>query len=172
MPNNKISFSDQVNLECKIRKRFLTNDLNSNYLLWLSDAEKLLSKLPNEPIFDLVVTSPPYNIGKEYEKQMPIEEYVKWQERILDLIYPRLKETGSICWQVGNYINNGHIVPLDIELAPLFKKYNMKLRNRIIWKFGHGLHNKNRFSGRYETVMWYTKSDNYTFKRRQKTYAR
>lgn len=163
MPNNKISFSDQANLECKIRKRFLTNDLNSNYLLWLSDAEKLLSKLPNEPIFDLVVTSPPYNIGKEYEKQMPIEEYVKWQERILDLIYPRLKETGSICWQVGNYINNGHIVPLDIELAPLFKKYNMKLRNRIIWKFGHGLHNKNRFSGRYETVMWYTKSDNYTF---------
>lgn len=149
--------------ECTIRKKFLKSDLESDYVLWLEDTEKLLSKLPEEPLFDLVVTSPPYNIGKEYESQVPIEEYISWQERIIDLIYPRLKDTGSICWQVGNYVNNGHIVPLDIELAPIFKKYNMKLRNRIIWRFGHGLHNKNRFSGRYETVMWYTKSDNYTF---------
>lgn len=149
--------------ECKIRKKLLKSDLQKDYILWLEDTEKLLKKLPEEPIFDLVITSPPYNIGKEYEKQVPIEEYVSWQERIIDLIYPRLKDTGSICWQVGNYVNNGHIIPLDIELSPIFKKYNMKLRNRIIWKFGHGLHNKNRFSGRYETVMWYTKSDEYTF---------
>lgn len=140
-----------------------SSDLNHDYALWLMDVEKFLLKLPEEPIFDLVVTSPPYNIGKEYEKQISIEEYVAWQERIIDLIYPRLKETGSICWQVGNYVNNGHIVPLDIELAPVFKKHGMKLRNRIIWKFGHGLHNRNRFSGRYEVVMWYTKSNDYVF---------
>jgi adenine-specific DNA-methyltransferase len=75
----------------------------------------------------------------------------------------RLKDTGSICWQVGNYVENGSIMPLDIELAPIFKELNMHLRNRIIWHFGHGLHNQTRFSGRYEVVMWYTKTDNYTF---------
>ncbi|MGE4396258.1 MAG: site-specific DNA-methyltransferase [Sulfurimonas sp.] len=149
--------------ECKLRKIISLNNLNNDYVLWLSDVEIFLKKLPEEPIFDLVVTSPPYNIGKEYEKKVPIEDYIAWQERILDLIYPRLKDTGSICWQVGNYINNGHIVPLDIELAPIFKKHKLILRNRIIWKFGHGLHNKTRFSGRYEVVMWYTKSDQYTF---------
>lgn len=149
--------------KCKIKKQFSTNDLEKSYLLWLYDVEKLLKKLPEEPFFDLVVTSPPYNIGKEYEQQLPIEEYIAWQERIIDLIYPRMKKNGSICWQVGNYVNNGHITPLDIELAPIFKKHGMKLRNRIIWKFGHGLHNRNRFSGRYETVMWYTKSDDYIF---------
>lgn len=68
------------------------------------DVLKFLDSLPKEPIFDLVVTSPPYNIGKEYEKQMPLEEYVRWQKKIIDRIYIRLKDTGSICWQVGNYV--------------------------------------------------------------------
>lgn len=137
-------------------------DVNQTQLYFM-DVIKFLDSLPKEPIFDLVVTSPPYNIGKEYEQQMPLNEYIKWQEKIIKKIYVRLKDTGSICWQVGNYVENGSITPLDIELAPIFKKLNMHLRNRIIWHFGHGLHNHNRFSGRYEVVMWYTKTDNYTF---------
>ena len=137
-----------------------SNDQNS---LILSDVEVFLDSLPEEPLFDLVVTSPPYNIGKEYESRIPLEEYVEWQSRIITKICSRLKDSGSICWQVGNYVDNGSIVPLDIELSPVFKKLGLKLRNRIIWHFGHGLHNKKRFSGRYEVVMWYTKSDDYVF---------
>ena len=127
------------------------------------DAEKFLDSLPEEPIFDLVVTSPPYNIGKEYEKKVSLDQYMAWQKRIIEKIYVRLKDTGSICWQVGNYIDNGAITPLDFEFAPICKELNMQLRNRIIWHFGHGLHSKKRFSGRYEVVLWYTKTDNYTF---------
>lgn len=127
------------------------------------DVERFLDALPEEPIFDLVVTSPPYDIGKEYEQRMPISEYYEWQRRIIRKIYVRLKDTGSLCWQVGNYVDNGKILPLDIELAPIFKELGMSLRNRIIWHFGHGLHSKKRFSGRYEVVMWYTKTDNYIF---------
>lgn len=127
------------------------------------DVEKLLDTLPEAPIFDLVVTSPPYNIGKEYEKKMDLSRYIEWQERIIRKIYPRLKDTGSICWQVGNYVSNGAIIPLDFEFAPIFKDLNMQLRNRIIWHFGHGLHTKKRFSGRYEVVLWYTKTNKYTF---------
>ena len=93
---------------------------------YFMDVLKFLDSLPKEPIFDLVVTSPPYNIGKEYEKQMPLEEYVRWQKKIIDRIYIRLKDTGSICWQVGNYVENGSITPLDIELAPIFKKLNIQ----------------------------------------------
>lgn len=134
-----------------------------DYAVWQGDAETLLTALPGKPVFDLVVSSPPYNIGKSYEKKGALENYLKWQERILDLIIPRLKDTGSICWQVGNFIDNGMIVPLDIEMAYIFKKHGIKLRNRIIWHFGHGLHNKRRFSGRYEVVMWYSKTDDYQF---------
>jgi adenine-specific DNA-methyltransferase len=135
----------------------------SKNILFLGDVLHFINKLPEEQVFDLVVTSPPYNIGKEYEKRISLDEYCEWQQKIISAIYSRLKDTGSICWQVGNYIENGNIVPLDIELSSIFKKLNMTLRNRIIWHFGHGLHNKKRFSGRYEVVMWYTKTDNYIF---------
>ncbi|QEN95636.1 site-specific DNA-methyltransferase [Xanthomonas translucens pv. undulosa] len=133
------------------------------YTIWQGDAEAFLAALPECPTFDLVVSSPPYNIGKSYEKKGALQSYLEWQERILDLIIPRLKDTGSICWQVGNFVDNGEIQPLDIEMAYIFKKHGMKLRNRIIWHFGHGLHNKRRFSGRYEVVMWYSKTDEYFF---------
>lgn len=136
---------------------------NLHHALWHGDAEDMLSGLPKNAKFDLVVSSPPYNIGKSYEKKAALDDYLRWQERILDLIIPRIANTGSLCWQVGNFVDNGMIVPLDIELAPIFKKHGLKLRNRIIWHFGHGLHNKRRFSGRYEVVMWYSKSDDYQF---------
>lgn len=133
-------------------------------ILFGLDVEKVLDNLPNEPIFDLVVTSPPYDIGKSYEKRIPFKDYVVWQKNIIQKIYPRLKNTGSICWEVGNHITKkGSIIPLDIALDPIFRDLNMYLRNRIIWHFGHGLHSKNRFSGRYEVIMWYTKSNDYVF---------
>lgn len=131
--------------------------------LFLSDIETLLDSLPEKPIFDLVVTSPPYNIGKEYEENKSIEEYINWQRRVITKIHSRVKDSGSICWQVGNYVNNGSILPLDIELAPIFYDLGCQMRNRIIWHFGHGLHSKKRFSGRYEVILWYTKGDEYKF---------
>lgn len=74
-----------------------------------------------------------------------------------------LSDKGSICWQVGNYIHKGEVFPLDIYFYPIFKRLGLKLRNRIVWHFGHGLHARNRFSGRYETILWFTKSDDYIF---------
>ncbi len=113
----------------------------------------------------LIVTSPPYNIGKSYEEKTltSLEAYVKSQARVISECVRLLHPRGSICWQVGNYVHNGEVVPLDIKLYDLFKNHGLKLRNRIVWHFGHGLHCKNRFSGRYETILWFTKGDNYTF---------
>ena len=134
-----------------------------DYAIWNGDVEDFLKALPQKPTFDLIVSSPPYNIGKSYESKKTLEKYLEWQERIIDLMIPLLKDTGSLCWQVGNFVDNGVIAPLDIEFAPIFKKHGLQLRNRIIWHFGHGLHNRHRFSGRYETIMWYTKTDDYVF---------
>jgi len=74
-----------------------------------------------------------------------------------------LSKRGSICWQVGNYVDDGAIIPLDTVLYPIFSDLGLKMRNRIIWHFEHGLHCSNRFSGRYETIIWFTKSDDYVF---------
>lgn len=126
------------------------------------DVFDCLKEIPDNTI-QLIVTSPPYNIGKEYEKRTSIEEYLKKQEEVIKELYRVLKKEGSICWQVGNYVDNGEIYPLDIYFYPIFKSLGMQLRNRIVWRFGHGLHASKRFSGRYETLLWFSKSDEYIF---------
>lgn len=113
--------------------------------------------------FDLIITSPPYNIGKSYEVKKSIESYLQTQEEIIAELVRVLSERGSVCWQVGNYVDNGEIFPLDIFYYQIFKKFGLQLRNRIIWHFGHGLHASKRFSGRYETILWFTKSNDYIF---------
>jgi adenine-specific DNA-methyltransferase len=112
---------------------------------------------------NLIVTSPPYNIGKEYERKTSLDVYVEQQAAAIAEAVRLLHPNGSICWQVGNHVDNGEIFPLDIVLYNLFKQHGLKLRNRIIWTFGHGLHCQRRFSGRHETILWFTKSDDYVF---------
>ena len=112
---------------------------------------------------NLIVTSPPYNIGKDYEKRTTNEIYIEQQTATIAEAVRLLHPGGSICWQVGNHVDDGEIFPLDIILYQKFKDLGLKLRNRIVWTFGHGLHCQNRFSGRHETILWFTKSDDYTF---------
>jgi len=121
-------------------------------------------KTVKEPFASLIVTSPPYNIGKIYEKRAEFDQYLKWQADVLKECARVLKPEGSICWEVGNYIEDGEVFPLDIFFYNILKeKLGLKLRNRIIWRFGHGLHASLRFSGRYETILWFSKTDDYTF---------
>lgn len=127
-----------------------------------ADALDFMKALDDNSV-QLIVTSPPYNIGKEYETKTSLEAYLKTMEPMIEQMCRITAETGSICWQVGNYVKDGEVYPLDIFFYDLFKKNGMKLRNRIIWHFGHGLHCKNRFSGRYETILWFTKTDHYVF---------
>lgn len=116
-----------------------------------------------EGMMKLIVTSPPYNIGKRYERRSPLESYIQSQAQVIAECVKLLHPNGSLCWQVGNHIDDGEVVPLDIKLYPFFHELGLKLRNRIVWHFEHGLHCTKRFSGRYETILWFTKSDDYTF---------
>ena len=148
-----------------MKVKTLTN-LTSRYpntsKIILGDTLTHLKELESES-FDLVITSPPYNIGKEYEAKQSVEDYLAFQEQVVYELVRLVNLHGSICWQVGNYVSKGEIFPLDIFYYPIFKKLDLKLRNRIIWHFGHGLHARNRFSGRYETLLWFTKTDDYIF---------
>lgn len=130
--------------------------------LYLGDCLSLLKQIPDRSI-QLIVTSPPYNIGKEYETKLDITEYVSQQRQVIDQCVRVLRDEGSICWEIGNYVCDGEIIPLDILLYDSFKANALQLRNRIVWHFGHGLHCSKRFSGRYETILWFTKTDNYLF---------
>jgi adenine-specific DNA-methyltransferase len=134
----------------------------SRIVVRLGDTYDFLKSIPSS-IATLIITSPPYNMGKEYETKQSVDGYLKDQEKIIDELVRILNERGSICWQVGNFVDDGEVFPLDILYYSVFKKKGLKLRNRIVWRYSHGLHMSRRFSGRYETILWFTKSDNYTF---------
>lgn len=143
-------------------KVFDNFDLACDIVLRCGDSINFLQTIPDKSI-KLVITSPPYNLGKEYEKRINIESYLNGQERLIAEIVRVMRDDGSICWQVGNYVEDSEVFPLDIFYYTLFKRHGLKLRNRVIWHFNHGLHASKRFSGRYETILWFTKSDLYTF---------
>src|SRR5229473_1499269 len=137
-------------------------DPGSGLILYPGDTATLLSTIPDETVA-LIITSPPYNLGKKYENRTSIEDYLALQGQTIEQMVRVLKPTGSICWQVGNFVDDGEVYPLDILYYPLFKRLGLQLRNRIIWHFRHGLHTSKRFSGRYETLLWFTKTNHYTF---------
>jgi adenine-specific DNA-methyltransferase len=128
----------------------------------VGDCLDVLSSMRSESV-DLVLTSPPYNIGKDYEKILPIDEYLETQRLVIGEAIRVLKPEGSICWQVGFTRVENQLIPLDLLLYPIFKDHGLKLKNRIIWTFGHGMHASKRFSGRHETILWFVKdlSKNY-----------
>ncbi|GBR73349.1 modification methylase [Candidatus Termititenax aidoneus] len=136
--------------------------INARAIIHNGSCYDFVKTVPDKSV-KLVITSPPYNIGKKYEKKSTLSEYYVRQEKIIDECVRILADNGNICWQIGNFVNNSEIIPLDILLFPIFQKHGLKLRNRIIWQFGHGLHASKRFSGRYETILWFTKGDNYMF---------
>jgi len=148
----------------KVRRQFsLENDVS----LCHGDSLKFLRKIPDACV-RLVVTSPPYNLGKPYEKRKSKEQYLHFQREIIAEVIRITMDGGSICWQVGNFVGaSQNIYPIDMLLHPVFEEYyetdKIRLRNRIIWHFEHGLHCQLRFSGRYETILWYTKGSEYEF---------
>jgi adenine-specific DNA-methyltransferase len=128
------------------------------------DVLRQLSSVPDRSC-SLVVSSPPYNIRKPYElnDKRTYQEYVAWQKRVIKKLVTKVTENGSICWQVGTYVSDGEVFPLDIPFTDIFRSLGLKLRNRIIWRYNFGLNADRRFSGRYETILWFTMSDDYYF---------
>ena len=136
---------------------------SADVVLFNGDRLDLMRSIPEKSV-KLVITSPPYNIGKAYEKREDLDTYLNEQEKTIKEAKRILTDDGSICWQVGNHIGkDGEVFPLDALIYTIGKKLGLKLRNRIIWHFGHGLHCSKRFSGRHETIIWFTKGDKYTF---------
>src|ERR1700722_10377942 len=90
-----------------------------------------------EGSMDLIVTSPPYNIGKAYEKRSKLDSYIQQQAQVISECVRLLSPHGSLCWQVGNHVQDGEIFPLDTVLYPIFREHGLQLRNRVVWHFEH-----------------------------------
>ena len=150
----------------EINERFA---IDNKLTIFNGDCHELLKIVPDD-FCDLIITSPPYCMGKEYENTHDdISSFKEQQLKIFNDIYRVLKVGGSLCWQVGYHINKAEIFPLDYYVYQIFYenslgyKYPLVLRNRIIWTFGHGLNSSKRFSGRHEIILWFTKGNSQVF---------
>lgn len=158
MLNYEIILKDYPLVNTKLKR--LSADMDATVVC--KDNLKFMRTLEDNS-FKLIVTSPPYNIGKSYEKKVSLDKYIQSQAQVISECARLLHSEGSICWQVGNHVQKGEVFPLDVILYHLFKDHGLKLRNRIVWHFEHGLHCKKRLSGRYETILWFTQNEDYTF---------
>jgi len=130
--------------------------------IFRGDCLDLLRAIPDSSV-DLIVSSPPYNLGKEYEAKRALEIYINEQSSVLKECVRVLKSTGSIFWQIGAFSDEGALIPLDIRFFPILENLGLTPKNRIIWTRQHGLHATRKFSCRHETILWFVKSDNYQF---------
>jgi adenine-specific DNA-methyltransferase len=137
-----------------------TSDLNA--LILQGDCQETLRSIRSESV-RLVISSPWYNMGKGFEQNQTLEDYLENMLPVLEELHRVLVPDGSLCWETGNFVKNGEVFPLDVYFYPIFKELGLKLRNRVAWYRGHGLHTTRRFSGRYEVVMWFSKGENYVF---------
>ena len=132
-------------------------------VLFIGDCMEIIRRIPDKSI-DLTMTSPPYCMGKKYEKSKSVDDFIAAHEVVLPEIVRITRDGGSICWQVGYHVANQSAYPLDYPVYTIMAQMKeIRLRNRMIWSFGHGLHGTVRFSGRHETILWFTKGSDYHF---------
>jgi DNA modification methylase len=101
-------------------------DVDSDVVITEGDVLEVLRTLPDNS-FQLVVTSPPYNLGKEYEKKIRFQKYLDWQEEVIKELVRVTKIDGSIVYQSGNFVEQGEVFPLDTYFYPIFKQQGLAL---------------------------------------------
>lgn len=142
--------------------------MNENIRIELGDCRELLKTIPDNSV-TLVVTSPPYNIGKKYGKYSDKISLEEWKELINDVtkeIYRVLKPNGSFFLNLSPIPlgNDKEILPLPYIGYDIMKDNNFKIRNIITWTFNNMQNCTNRLSGRYENIVWGVKDlNNYIF---------
>jgi adenine-specific DNA-methyltransferase len=135
---------------------------SSDVLLYQGDCVELMGRLSGSSV-DLTVTSPPYNIGKEYERILPLAEYVTWCGKWMGQVYELTAPRGSFWLNVG-YVpvpDLGKAVPLTYLL---WNQSPFYLIQEVVWNYGAGVAARHSFSPRNEKLLWYVRNrDDYYF---------
>jgi adenine-specific DNA-methyltransferase len=127
------------------------------FVIYNGSCVDLINSMPDE-IVNLILTSPPYFMGKNYDRSYNIEDFYSDHKLLAPSVERITRSGGNVCWQVGYHVQNGALFPLDFAIFEVFRgQKHLVLRNRIVWHFGHGTHARKRFSGRHETLLWFGK---------------
>ena len=133
-----------------------------NCLIYNMDCLEAIKLLPEE-LVALTVTSPPYNIGKEYEKLLLLDEYLNWCEQWIGEVYRVTVDRGAFWLNLGYLSMRDRAKAIPISYL-LWDKVPFYLIQEVVWNYGAGVAGSKFFSPRNEKFLWYVKNqDKYTF---------
>lgn len=162
-------YSDELILTNQTKQEQLVNKLRQvvgepyfnepGFISYCMDSMEFLTLIKDRNIeFNLTLTSPPYNIGKEYEDIMPVNDFVQWCSRWMTHIYEVTSPTGAFWLNLG-YLEveeKGLCIPLPYLL---WDKSPFYLLQEVVWKYGAGVSTKKRLSPRNEKWLYYVKNN-------------
>ena len=131
-------------------------------LIYCGDCLDMMRRLSGVS-FSLTVTSPPYNIGKEYEQPTELAQYLDWCAQWIAEIYRLTDPSGAFWLNLGYLSLPGKAKALPIPYL-LWDQVPFFLVQEIVWNYGAGVAAKTSFSPRNEKFLWYVKNPSaYTF---------
>lgn len=149
-----------------MKLRYSTEDDGLFYQAYQGDSLNL-EDVVDEDSVDLVVTSPPYNIGKEYEEVMKLDNYLEFMQMWMEKAEGAIKDDGSFWLNIGfrKESDGRQYVPWEYEVYPIIRdKMELSLVQQVIWHYKAGVNCKHRFSPRKETWLYCVADLNdYTF---------
>lgn len=148
-------------------------------VVYFGDNKEIMPDIPNESA-DLIYLDPPFFSNKKYEViwgdaneirtfedrwEAGIEHYIGWMVEKIYMMYDILAPTGSFYLHCDN--NASHY--LKCELDKIFGKN--KFRNEIIWKRCHPKGNSKTFATNTDSILFYTKGDDFIFNKQYGPYS-
>ncbi len=123
--------------------------------IFQGDCLELMRRI-KEPALGMTVTSPPYNIGKEYEKIRCIDDYIEWCAAWMNEIHRITRSNGAFWLNLGyfEFPKKGRAIPIPYLL---WDKSPFYLIQEVIWNYGAGVASKRMFSPRNEKFLWFVK---------------
>lgn len=128
-----------------------------HYAIYNGDAMELLAAIPSGSV-DLTVTSPPYNIGKEYEQIRYLTDYLDWCEKWIAQIHRTTKSQGAFWLNLGYLAIEGKAKAIPIPYL-LWERIPFFMVQEVVWNYGAGVAARRSFSPRNEKFLWYVKDE-------------
>ena len=129
--------------------------------IYNEDCLDTMKRIPTNKV-DLIVTSPPYNIGKQYRGSSDNKsDYIEW---LICRLYEMSRISQSLWVNLGYRKSGEGNIPLAFEVYKDIINSGMFLMQHITWNYDAGMTYKRRFNCRKEDWLWFVKNpNNYTF---------
>ncbi len=112
--------------------KYIENPIDNKYLnkIFCKSSESM-SELPDNSVH-LMITSPPYNVAKEYDEDLSLEEYLQFLNRVWRETYRVLVPGGRVCINVAN-LGRKPYIPLHSYIIQGMLEMGYLMRGEIIW---------------------------------------